>query len=94
MIKQYQALLKADNIELTFTDEALTTIAQCAFTANEQSENIGARRLHTIIETLLEDISYNASGDHPVMEVVVDQNYVHEHLPDDFKTKNLKKYIL
>jgi len=94
VIKQYQALLGADSIELNFTDGALTAIAQCAFAANEQSENIGARRLHTIIETLLEDISYNASGDHPKLEVVVDEKYVHDHLPEDFKTKNLKKFIL
>ncbi len=94
VIKQYQALLGADSIELNFTDGALTAIAQCAFAANEQSDNIGARRLHTIIETLLEDISYNASGDHPKLEVVVDEKYVHDHLPEDFKTKNLKKFIL
>jgi len=94
VIKQYQALLKADNIELRFTDEALTSIAEYAFAANEQSENIGARRLHTIIETLLEDISFNASGDHPMLEVVVDERYVHDHLPEDFKGKNVKKFIL
>jgi len=94
IVKQYEALLNADNITLKFTDEALTSIAQFAFTANEQSENIGARRLHTIIETLLEDISFNASGDHPMLEVVVDERYVHEHLPDNFKGKNVRKFIL
>ncbi|MFZ5973966.1 MAG: ATP-dependent protease ATPase subunit HslU [Bacillota bacterium] len=94
VVKQYEALLRADNITLKFTDEALASIAQYAFTANEQSENIGARRLHTIIENLLEDISFNASGDHPMLEVIVDERYVHEHLPDNFKGKNVRKFIL
>ena len=94
VVKQYEALLHADNITLKFTDEALASIAKYAFTANEQSENIGARRLHTIIENLLEDISFNAGGDHPMMEIVVDEKYVHEHLPDNFKGKNVRKFIL
>ena len=64
--KQYAALLKTDNILLQFTDDALTAIAQYAYQANETSENIGARRLHTIMENLLEDISFNAGGTIPL----------------------------
>ena len=61
---------------------------------NETSENIGARRLHTVIENLLEDISYNASGDHPLMDVKIDAKYVKEHLEGQFKKNDLGKFIL
>jgi ATP-dependent HslUV protease ATP-binding subunit HslU len=61
---------------------------------NETSENIGARRLHTVIENLLEDISYNAGGDHPLLDVNIDANYVKEHLKDQIKDNDLQKYIL
>ncbi|MDY3976215.1 MAG: ATP-dependent protease ATPase subunit HslU, partial [Eubacteriales bacterium] len=63
--KQYEALLATDDVQLEFTDDALDAIARYAYNANETSENIGARRLHTIVENLLEDISFNAGGDHP-----------------------------
>ena len=61
---------------------------------NESSENIGARRLHTILETVLDDISFNASGEHPLVKVVVDENYVKEHLSDEFDGEDLEKFIL
>ena len=94
MIKQYQALLEADNVRLTFTDDAIEAIAKYAKMVNETTENIGARRLHTVIETLLEDISYNAGGNHPVIDVVIDAAYVKEHLQSQIKDLDLQKYIL
>lgn len=94
IIKQYQSLLSVDNIDLKFTDDALNAIGDYAIAANEENENIGARRLHTIIENLLEDISFNASGEHPMMEVVIDEAYVSTHLTDDYKKHNLKNSIL
>ena len=78
--KQYEALLAADGVNLKFTPDALAKIAEVAQIVNESTENIGARRLHTIMENLLDDISYNASGIEPAVDVVVDANYVSEHL--------------
>lgn len=92
--KQYAALLKTDNILLTFTDEALGAIAQYAYNANETSENIGARRLHTIMENLLEDISFNAGGDYPLTKVEVDEAYVKEHISKQYQSEDLQKFIL
>lgn len=73
---QYKELLKVDNVNLVIKDDALKEIAEYAEKANNNSENLGARRLHTIMEALLEDISFNASGDHPMVDVVVDKDYV------------------
>ena len=92
--KQYAALLETDNVALQFTDDALSAIAHYACRANESSENIGARRLHTIMETVLDDISFNASGEHPLVKVIVDENYVKEHLSDEFDGEDLGKFIL
>ncbi len=92
--KQYAALLETDNVALQFTEDALSAIAHYAHRANESSENIGARRLHTILETVLDDISFNASGEHPLVKVVVDENYVKEHLSDEFDGEDLDKFIL
>lgn len=92
--KQYEALLLTDNIRLTFDDDAKHAIAEAAFVANETTENIGARRLHTIIENLLEDISFNASGDHPVIDVVINKKYVETHLNEHKKSEDLTKYIV
>jgi ATP-dependent HslUV protease ATP-binding subunit HslU len=94
LIKQYQALLEADNVRLKFTDDAIEAIAKYAKMVNETTENIGARRLHTVIETLLEDISYNAGYDHPKIDVVIDAAYVKEHLQSQIKDLDLQKYIL
>lgn len=73
---QYKELLKVDSVNLVIKDDALQEIAEYAEKANNNSENLGARRLHTIMEALLEDISFNASGDHPMVDVVVDKDYV------------------
>ena len=82
-----------DNIDLKFTSEAIEYIAEVAVEMNLTSEDIGARRLHTVMENLLEDISFNAGGDIPLTTVTVDEKYVREHLNSDSQ-RNLKKYIL
>lgn len=92
--KQYADLLRVDNVDLTFTQEAIEEMARITVAENETMEDIGARRLHTVIESLLDDISFNASGDHPLIEVKIDRNYVLEHLSKEVKGLNLKKYII
>ena len=92
--KQYSELLKVDNVELTFTEDALEEISEMAEIENETSENIGARRLQSIIEKVLEDISYNAGGDQPMIEVKIDKNYVQKAFTDTKKKYDLKKYVL
>ena len=93
ILKQYTAMLETDNLHLIFEDEALHAIAQYAYYANENSENIGARRLHPIVENLLEDISFNATGDHPMIDVVIDEKYVKDHLKQK-GDKNVERYII
>ena len=92
--KQYAALLSADNVNLTFTDDALDAIANYAYMLNETTENIGARRLHTVFETLLDDISFNATGNHPVIDVIIDGEYVNQHLNNEKFEEDIHKYIL
>lgn len=94
LILQYKSLLGVDNINLEIMDDAIDEIARIASLENETSENIGARRLHTILEKLLEDISFNATGDHPMIDVKVDKKYVQEHLANILKEFDLRKYIL
>lgn len=94
IIMQYAALLGVDNIKLKFTDEAIGELARIAYLENESNENIGARRLHTVMETLLEDISFNACGGHDDIELVIDKKYVVDHMEKVTKNMNLKKYIL
>lgn len=91
---QYASILNVDNIDLKFTDDAIDEIAQMAAAENETSENIGARRLHTIMELLLEDISFNATGEHPMLEVTVDRPYVQNVFKATIKKFDLIKYIL
>ena len=90
---QYATLLKVDGIELKFTDEAIDEIASVAEEMNATSEDIGARRLHTVMEELLEDVSFDADG-LSAKEVVVDKKFVEEKLGAEHKSKDLKKYIL
>ena len=92
--KQYAALLSADNVRLSFTDEALDEIAKYAYLAYENQENIGARRLHTVLENLLDDISFNANGQHPVIDLAIDAAYVSERLHHEFTDEDIHKYIL
>ena len=91
---QYASILKVDNINLKFTDEAIDEMAEMAAAENETSENIGARRLHTIMEHLLEDISFNATGEHPMLDVVVDRVYVQNAFKESKKKFDLSKYVL
>ena len=92
---QYSALLSVDNIDLHFTKDATEKIAEVSEDVNATSEDIGARRLHTVMEYLLEDISYNAGGnDYPVVPVNIDAKYVEEHLENIIKNRDLKKYVL
>lgn len=91
---QYSELLKVDNINLTFTDEALKQVAYLAEKENETSENLGARRLHNIMEKLLEDISYNANGEHQMIDITIDKEYVDKTFADTTKKYDLTKYII
>ena len=91
---QYQSLLRVDNIELEFTDDAIDAIAELAVDENETSENIGARRLQTIMELLLEDISFNASDNNPEIKVVVDKPFVYNTMKELIHTHDFKKYVL
>ncbi len=92
---QYQALLAVDNIDLQFAPDAIEKIAEISEDINNTSEDIGARRLHTVMEYLLEDISYNAGGnDYPVIRVDVNAKYVEEHLENIVRNRDLKKYVL
>jgi ATP-dependent HslUV protease ATP-binding subunit HslU len=94
LLLQYSSLLKVDNINLVFEKDGIEEIARIAVLANETNENIGARRLHSIMESLLEDVSFNATGDHPVIDIKVDKKYVDEHLVNISKKFDLGKYIL
>ena len=91
---QYKSMLAVDNINLIFTDDALDEIAQISAQENESSENIGARRLHAVLEQLLEDISYNASGNNPMIDVTIDRAYVQNAFKSTRNNYNLKKYVL
>jgi ATP-dependent HslUV protease ATP-binding subunit HslU len=93
LVKQYTALLETEGVKLEFTRDALDTVASFAFKVNESTENIGARRLHTIMERLLDDISFNA----PEMKeksVTIDADYVRKMLADIVKDQDLSRYIL
>ncbi len=93
--QQYALLLAVDHIDLKFTPDAIEAIAEISEEINLTSEDIGARRLHTVMEFLLEDISFNAGGgDYPVVTVEIDRKYVEEHLAKITKDRDLKKYVL
>ena len=92
--KQYSTLLAVDNINLSFSDDAIEEIASLCVEMNVTQEDIGARRLHTIMENLLEDISFNADGSHPMIDLVIDKKYVDEHLSEAVGRRNLRKFIL
>ena len=95
LIRQYQLLLGVDGVSLEFDDSALAAIAECAWQDNETSENIGARRLHTLLERILNDIAFNAGGgDAPEVSVKIDADYVHRMLGTDLHRKDVRKYIL
>ena len=95
LIRQYQALLKVDRVELVFDETAVAAIAEYAWLANENAENIGARRLHTVLEQILSDIAFNAGGgDAPEIQVVVNAEYVKTQLSTEVKEADLHRYVL
>lgn len=91
--KQYSALLKTENIDLVFKEDAIREIAQMSAEVNERTENIGARRLQTVMEKLLEEISFEAS-DMEAKEIVIDGKYVRDKLKDIIQNEDLSRYIL
>ncbi len=93
LIVQYEALLATEDIQLNFTESSISEIARMAYAANESMENIGARRLHTVMEALLDDISFNAS-DSPEKEITIDRDYVRDKLSQILEDRNLSRYIL
>ena len=93
LLKQYEALLKTENVELKFSDEAIRAIAKIAQNANEKMEDIGARRLHTVIERVIEDISFEAN-EHGGETVEVDKALVEKRLSDVVEDQDLARYIL
>ncbi len=93
LIKQYIALLETEGLKLNFTDDAVQTIAKFATSVNEQTENIGARRLHTILEKVLDELSFEAS-DLKKKTVKIDGAYVNKQLADIVKNQDLSRYIL
>jgi|TARA_B100001146_G_scaffold89324_1_gene79159 ATP-dependent HslUV protease ATP-binding subunit HslU len=92
LIEQYVALLGTEGIEVTFTEEALTRIAELAWQVNENTENIGARRLHTVMERLMDEVSFSA-GD-TTNSLHVDVAYVNDHLENLVTDQDLSRYIL
>ncbi|ECX3976566.1 ATP-dependent protease ATPase subunit HslU [Campylobacter jejuni] len=93
LLKQYSQLLKTENLELEFNDETIKEIAKIASRANEEMQDIGARRLHTVIEKLLEDLSFEAD-EYAGKKFVVDKKMVEEKLGDIIENKDLARYIL
>ena len=93
LTEQYEALMKTESVSLEFSEGGIARIAEIAWQVNETTENIGARRLHTVVERLLEEISYNAS-DRGGDSVMVDADYVDEQLGDLAQDEDLTKYIL
>jgi ATP-dependent HslUV protease ATP-binding subunit HslU len=93
LIKQYMALLETEGVRLSFTEDAIAEIADIASLVNQRMENIGARRLHTIMERLLDEISFDAP-DRSGKEVVMNAQYVREKLAEIIKDEDLSRYIL
>src|SRR5690625_4309758 len=93
LLKQYQALLKTEGINVVFTDEAINRIAEIAYQVNQETDNIGARRLHTVLEKLLEDLSFEAP-DINMEEIKITPEYVDEKLDTIVKNKDLSQFIL
>lgn len=93
VLKQYKELLAVDGVDLVFTDEAIDEIARVAFEQNESSENLGARRLHAVLEALLKDVLYEAD-DNVTESINVDKAYVEKHLSTTLKERNLRRYII
>jgi ATP-dependent HslUV protease ATP-binding subunit HslU len=93
LIKQYKALLKTENVDLEFSEDGIDTIANIATEVNSTVENIGARRLHTIIERVLDEISFTAT-DRSGEKIKVDSNYIKKNIGELVKDTDLSKFIL
>ncbi len=93
LTKQYTALMATENVELEFTEEGLNRLAELAFEVNERTENIGARRLYTVMEKLLEDLAFDASAQSG-LKVLVDADYVNSKLEEAAKSPDLSRYVL
>ena len=93
LVKQYTEMMSTEGLQLSFTDEAIAAIAEVATVVNERTENIGARRLYTIMEKLLDEISFDAP-DLERKEIVIDDKYVEEKLNDIIEDEDLSRYIL
>ncbi len=93
LIKQYEALMKTENVDLHFTDDAIRRIAEIAYQTNENVENIGARRLYTVMEKLLEEISFDA-GEKPKDSITVSADYVNQQLGELSDNEDLSRYML
>ncbi len=93
LVKQYQALLATEAVELEFAPDGIKRMAEIAFSVNERTENIGARRLYTVIEKLLEDVSF-AAGNHAGQKVMIDGAYVDRALGEVAQSEDLSRYVL
>jgi ATP-dependent HslUV protease ATP-binding subunit HslU len=93
LTEQYVALMKTEGVDVTFTEDGIERIANAAWTVNERTENIGARRLHTVMEKLMEDISYDASEKNGE-SLIIDANYVNDHLDKLVEDEDLSRFIL
>ena len=93
VLKQYKELLGVDGVELNFSDDAIDEIAKVAFEENENSENLGARRLHAVLEALLKDVLYEAD-DNVTKQINIDKQYVEAHISGNLKERNLRRYII
>jgi ATP-dependent HslUV protease ATP-binding subunit HslU len=93
LIKQYEELLRTEEVELTFTDGAIQVLSEIATEVNSRTENIGARRLHTVLELLLEEVSFNAS-DLGGQTITITEEYVNERLRDIVEDQDLSRFIL
>lgn len=94
LTKQYQALFKSDGVEITFTDDAIKEIAHLAAQVNDEVENIGARRLHTILSSLLEELMFSIPDDIKETTISIDKSYVNKQLDGLVKNRDLSHYIL
>ncbi|MDR0435004.1 MAG: ATP-dependent protease ATPase subunit HslU [Gracilibacteraceae bacterium] len=94
ILKQYEALLATEDVRISFAAEAIEEIAQMAFDVNAATENIGARRLHTIVEKVLEELSFEASELPPGFELTINREYVRQRVGDIARSQDLSKYIL
>ena len=93
LIKQYQGLLGTEKVDLKFEEDGIDTIASLSTEINQNVENIGARRLHTVMEKLLEEVSYTASDIGPT-EIIINKEYVENSLGELIKSQDLSKFIL